>query len=142
MCLLGHEDMPGIDNAIIKHHLYVDIKSKKMRKKHRSFNVEICNAIVDEVDHLLATRFFREAHYLEWLSNVVLVKKSSEKWRMCIDFTKFNKACQVSFPLPPIDVIVDSNTKHKMLSFMDAYSGYNQIQMNPENKENTSFILD
>jgi hypothetical protein len=47
----------------------------------------------DEVKRLLTAKVIREVAYLEWLSNIVMVKKSNGKWRMCIDFTDFNKAC-------------------------------------------------
>lgn len=69
--------------------------------------------IAKEVDCLLAERFIREAHYLEWLSDVVLVKKAKRKWQMCVDFTDLNKVClKDSFPLLRIDLIVDSTVGH------------------------------
>ena len=80
-------------------------------------------------------------HYPEWLANVVLVKKANGKWRMCVDFTDLNKACpKDSFPLLRIDQLVDSTTGQKLLTFMDAFSGYNQIRMAEEDQEKTSFI--
>ena len=79
--------------------------------------------------------------YPEWLANVVLVKKANGKWRLCIDFTDINKACQKdSFPLPRIDLIVDATAGHELLIFMDAFFGYNQISMDPEDQEKTSFV--
>ncbi len=64
----------------------------------------------------------------DWLSNVVVVKKKNEKWRVCIDFTNLNKACpKDSFPLPKIDQLVDVTASYERMSFLDAYSGYNQI---------------
>ena len=77
----------------------------------------------------------------EWLANVVMVKKASGKWRMCVDFTDLNKACpKDSYPLPRVDVLVDSTARHQLLSFMDAFSGYNQIRMYETDQEKTSFI--
>ena len=60
---------------------------------------------------------------------------------MCVDFTDLNKACpKDSFPLPRIDQLVDSTAGHKLLTFMDAFSGYNQIKMAEEDQEKTAFI--
>ena len=60
---------------------------------------------------------------------------------ICMDFTDLNRACpKDSFPLPRIDQLVDSTTGHKLLTFMDALSGYNQIMMAEEDQEKTSFI--
>ena len=79
--------------------------------------------------------------YPEWLANVVLVKKENGKWRLCIDFTDINRVCpKDSFPLPRIDLILDATAGHELLSFMDAFSGYNQISMDPDDQEKTSFV--
>ena len=70
-----------------------------------------------------------------------MVKKASRKWRMCMDFTDLNKACpKDSYPLPRVNVLVDSTARHQLLSFMDAFSGYNQIRMHEANQEKTSFV--
>ena len=72
-------------------------------------------------------------YFPEWLANVILVKKANEKWRMCMDFTNLNKAClKESFPLSRIDQLVDSIVGYKLLTFMDAFLGYNQKKMAEE----------
>ncbi|XP_077239820.1 uncharacterized protein LOC143880733 [Tasmannia lanceolata] len=43
------------------------------------------------------------------------------------------------FPLPHIDILIDNTTGHALLSFMDGFSGYNQIKMAPEDKTKTTF---
>ena len=73
--------------------------------------------------------------------NVVMVKISNGKWRMCVDFIDLNHAClNDSFPLPRINQLVDSTAGHKLLTFMDAFLGYNQICMSEENQEKTTFV--
>ena len=70
-----------------------------------------------------------------------MVKKANGKWRMCVDFTDLNRAYpKDSYPLPRIDQLVDSTAGHKLLSFMDTFSGYNQIRMNEADQEKTSFV--
>jgi hypothetical protein len=138
-----HEDMPGIDPSVIVHQLNVDPSSKPVKQKRRSFAPERNQAAAEEVEKLLQAGFIKEAHYPDWLANVVLVKKANGKWRMCVDFTDLNKACpKDSFPLPRIDVLVDSTSGHELLSFMDAFSGYNQIKMHESDHEKTAFITD
>ncbi|GMH09059.1 hypothetical protein Nepgr_010899 [Nepenthes gracilis] len=136
-------DMLGIPTEVMVHKLSLDPNHKPIRQKRRNYSVEKLIAIREEVKNLLDAGFIRKVQYPDWLSNVVMVKKSNGKWRMCVDFTNLNKACpKDSFPLPRIDLLVDSTSGHELLSFMDAYSGYNQISMSPEDEEHTSFMTD
>ena len=65
----------------------------------------------DEVTKLIEADLIHEVYYLEWLVNVVLVKKLNEKWRMCIDYIDLNKACpKDSYPLFIIDQLVDATS--------------------------------
>ena len=124
--------MPSIAPEIIQHKLNVNPDKKPIEQRRRVFTPERDQAVMDEVTKLLATGFIREVHYPKWLENVVLVKKANGKWRMCVDFTDLNRACpKDSFPLPRIDQLVDSTIGHKLLTFMDAFSGYNQIKRIP-----------
>ena len=92
---------------------------------------------------MLSVGHIREIQYPEWLENVVLVKKANGKWRMCVDFTDLNKACpKDSYPLPSIDALVDNASGCKMLSFLDAFSGYNQIKMHPRDECKTAFMTE
>jgi len=129
-------DIPGADPSIICHRLSILPEAKLVKQKPRKMNVERLRALNDEVDRLLKVGFIREILYLDWLANPVLVKKKNGKWKVCIDFTDLNKACpKDSFPLPNIDRMVDATAGHELLSFMDTYSGYNQIKMHPENED-------
>ena len=133
--------MPGIPANIIQHCLNVDPEKKLVQQRRRVFAPEWNKAIMDEMNKLLATNFIREVFYPEWLANVIMVKKANEKWRMCVDFTDLNNACpKDSLSLLKIDQLVDSIVGHKLLTFMDTFSGYNQIQMAEEDQEKTTFI--
>ncbi|KAL0378307.1 UNVERIFIED_CONTAM: Transposon Ty3-G Gag-Pol polyprotein [Sesamum radiatum] len=96
-----------------------------------------------EVEKLLVAGHIRPVQYPEWLANVVLVPKPNKKWRMCIDFTDLNRACpKDSYPLPRIDALVDSTAGCEMMSFLDAFQGYNQISLEPQDQEKTSFVTE
>ena len=69
------------------------------------------------------------------------MSKKDGKVRMCVDLRDLNKASPMDdFLLPHIDILVDNTAGHALLSFMDGFSGYNQIKMAPEDMEKTSFI--
>ena len=83
----------------------------------------------------------KEVFYLEWLANTVVVKKKSEKWRVCVDFTDLNKACPKDpFPIPRIDQLVDATVGHPRMSFLDAFQGYHQIPLALEDQEKPTFV--
>ena len=95
----SHKDMPSIPTNIIQHRLNVDLEKKPVQQRRRVFVPEQNKAVMDEVNKLLTANFIREVNYLEWLANIVMVKKANEKWRMCINFTDLNNACpKDSFP--------------------------------------------
>jgi len=85
-------DMPGIDPDFLCHRLAMDPQVRPICQRRRKFNEEKRQAIKDETQKLLAAGHVREIQYPECLANVILVKKSSGKWRMCVDFTDLNKA--------------------------------------------------
>ena len=96
-----------------------------------------------QTQKLLSAGHIREIQYPKWLANVVLVKKANGKWRMCVDFTDLNKACpKDSYPLPNIDALVDNASGCRMLSFLDAFSGYNEIKMHPRDKSKMAFMIE
>ena len=72
-----------------------------------------------------------------------MVKKDTGAWRMCVNFTDLNKACPKDcYPLPKVDTLVDSSMGYEVLCFLDAFKGYHQIGMSPEDQEKTAFYTD
>jgi hypothetical protein len=98
-------------------------------------------AIRAEVTRHLVAGFIKVVYHLDWLANLVLVRKKNNEWRMCVDYTDLNKHCpQDPFGLPCIDEVIDSIASYELLSFLDCYSSYNQITLNKDNQIKTSFI--
>ena len=130
-----------IDPEVICYKISIKVDAKPVKQKPGRMHEERNRAISDEVNRLLQASFIRETFGPDWLSNLVLVKKKNGKWRVCIDFTNLHDACpKDSYPLLRIDQLVEATTGQKLISFMDAYSSYNQIKMHPSEKNKTTFI--
>nr|CAN83045.1 hypothetical protein VITISV_015525 [Vitis vinifera] len=102
--------MKGIHPSIASHRLNVFSTARPVRQRIRRFHPERQKVIRNEIDKLLEAGFIREVSYPD------------------------------CFPLPRIDQIVDSTSGQGMLSFLDAFSGYHQIPMSPDDEEKTAFI--
>jgi len=140
MVRLGHVGLRPRFPVSPPHH---GTKIRLVCQRRRKFNEERRQVIKEETKKLLSVGHIREIQYPKWLANVVLVKKANGKWRMCMDFTDLNKACpKDSYPFPSIDALVDSASGCRMLSFLDAFSRYNQIKMHPRDECKTMFMTE
>ena len=134
--------MPGIPRNLAEHSLKVHKDARPVKQAMRRFSGPKRDEISREIDRLLNAKFIREIKDSDWVANPILVeKKKTKKLRMCVDFTALNKCCPKDhFPLPRIDQIIDSTAGCERLSFLDAYSGYQQIRLNVDDEEKTTFI--
>ena len=99
-------------------------------------------AIKEEVDKLFHANII-EVRFSTCLANVVMVKKANDKWRMCTNYIDLNRASPKDmYPLSNIDNFVDGASGFQVLSFLDAYFGYNQIRMHPPDEEKRAFITE
>jgi hypothetical protein len=107
----------------------------------RSFKHEIIGKVQEEVDRLLRAGFIRPCRYAEWVSNIVPVeKKNTRKIRICVDFRDLNRATpKGEYPMPIADILIDSASGNKMISFLDGNASYNQIFMAKEDVSKTAF---
>ncbi|RVW58997.1 Retrovirus-related Pol polyprotein from transposon 17.6 [Vitis vinifera] len=110
----SYEDMPGLDPSIVQHHLPTLPHARPVKQKLRRLHPRWSLQVKEEIQKQLSVGFISVVEYPEWLANVVPVPKKDGKVRVC----------------------------HSMLSFMDGFSGYNQILMAPEDMEKTAFITE
>ncbi|GKV42478.1 hypothetical protein SLEP1_g49874 [Rubroshorea leprosula] len=137
------DEMPGIPAELTVHKLSTDPTRRLVVQKCHLFGPEKQAAIDEEIQKLLQAGFIRRVEYSEWVSNPVLVKKPNGKWRMCIDFTNLNDACRKNpHPLPNVEKLVERAAGHERMSFLDASSGYHQVQLLLDNQEKTAFYAD
>ena len=106
-------DMPGIPREVTEHSLNIKPGSRPVKQRLRHFDDGKRQAIAEEINKLLAAGFIKEVYHPEWLANPVLVKKkNSNEWRMCVDYTDLNKHYPKDpFGLPRIDQVIDCQTR-------------------------------
>ena len=106
-------------------------------------NPNYAKQVKQELDKLLQVGFIIPIDQAEWLSPIVVVPKKSGKIRICVDYRKLNAATVTDpFPLPFMDMILDAVAGNEMFSFLDCFSGYNQIRMALEDILKTAFITE
>jgi hypothetical protein len=133
--------MLGIDPKIVEHEITTYHDAKPVRQKLHPVNPKKAAAIKIEVEKLLKVGFIYPIHLTEWVSNPVPVNKKQGTIRVCTDFRDLNKACpKDNFPTPFIDQIIDECAGCQAFSFMDGFSGYNQIQIKPKDQHKMTFI--
>ncbi|KAK9034176.1 hypothetical protein V6N11_050351 [Hibiscus sabdariffa] len=128
-----YQDMPGLDESFAMHRLPIKPECKPVQQKLRRMKPEMLLKIRDEVKKQLDAGFLQTVTYSAWVANIVPVPKKDEKVRMCVDYRDLNRASpKDNFPLPHIDTLVDNTAGHSYFSFMEGFSGYNQIKMCPD----------
>ena len=92
--------------------------------------------VKEEIDKLLKAGFIRPVKQATWLSPIVVVPKKNGKICMCVDYGKLNAITITdAFPLSFTDSVLDAVAGHDMYSFLDGFSGYNQVRMHPDDQE-------
>ena len=103
-------------------------------------NLALKEIVKEELQKLLDAGFIYPIFHNEWVSPLVLVPKKNGKWRICVNYRELNKATKKDhFPLPFIDQVFAGLARKKIFSFLDGFSGYNQIQISPEDQDKTTF---
>jgi len=137
----SYQDMPGLSTNIVVHRLPIKEDCKPVQQKLRRMRPDIVLKIREEVKRQFDAGFLQEVKYSDWVANIVPVPKKDGKVRMCVDYRDLNKASpKDNFPLPHIDTLVDNTAGYSLFSFMDGFSGYNQIKMHPGDMRKTTFI--
>ena len=132
--------MQGIHPNTCTHHIYTDDKLKPVRQPQRRMNPTMKEIVKEELQKLLNVGFIYPILDSQWVYPLVIVPKKNGKWRVCVDYRELNKATlKDHFPLPFIDQVLDSLAGKKYFSFLDGFSGYNQIRITTEDQDKTTF---
>ncbi len=126
--------------SVCTHHIYIKEDCKPVRQPQRRMNPALKDIVKKELQKFLDGGFTYHISNSEWVSPLVLVPKKNGKWRIYVDYRELNKATKKDhFPLPFIDQVLDGLAGKKFFSFLDGFSGYNQIQTSLEDQDKTTF---
>ena len=118
--------MPSLDPNLVAHALNVEPGAKPVAQPIWTFHPDVEAQIIQEIQKLLTVGFIKPIMHPKWLLNIIPVKKKNGQIRCCVDFRNLNKACpKDEFPLPNMDMLIDSAAGHAMFSFMDGFNRYN-----------------
>ncbi|XLU24114.1 hypothetical protein S245_060180, partial [Arachis hypogaea] len=151
-------DLKGISPARCMHKILLEDNAKPVVQPQRRLNPAMKEVVQKEVTKLLEAGIIYPISDSPWVSPVQVVPKKggmtvihNEKnelvptrtvtgWRMCIDYRRLNTATRKDhFPLPFIDQMLERLAGHDYYCFLDGYSGYNQIAVDPQDQEKTAF---
>ena len=133
--------MPGLDTDIVVHKIPLKLGCKPVRQALQRMKPEVILKIKEEVKKQLKAGFLSTVTYSDWIANIVPMPKKDGKVKKCVDYQDLNRASlKDNFPLPHIDTLVDNTTTNAVFSFMDGFSGYNQIKMAEEDKSKITFV--
>ncbi|XP_073314742.1 uncharacterized protein [Primulina huaijiensis] len=132
--------MPGLDSKSVEHRLPIKDGFKPYQQPARRMSKTIEARVKEEIEKFLKAKFIRPVRYKEWLANIVHVMKKNGKLRVCIDFRDLNCATTKDvYVMPVADMLVDAVPRNELMSFMDGFSGYNQIKIAEEDVSKTFF---
>jgi hypothetical protein len=132
------------DTYIIKHKIPLKPGVKPFKQKLRQINPILLPIIETEVKKFLDAKIIVPLRYSKWVANLVPVKKKNGEITLCVDFRNLNRSSlKENYPLPKMDhvleKVVGANIMSMIMSMIDGFSSYNQIEVNQEDKEKMDF---
>ena len=135
-----YDDLKTYDTSIIQHTIPMLPDQKPIQQKLRKIHPNLESQIKTELNKLLKAKIIFPVRHSNWVSNMVPVRKKNGDIRICIDFRNLNKASlKDNFPLPTMEQILQSVAGSELMSFLDGFSGYNQVLVHPDDQLKTTF---
>ena len=120
--------MKGLDRQFYQQCIHLKLDAIPSRQQRYRMNPHMAKQVKEELDRLLRVGFIAPIENPDWISPIVIVPKKNKKLRICVDYSKLNAATVPDpFPLPYMDSMLDEVAGHEVYSFLDGFSGYNQI---------------
>lgn len=135
-----YSDLKNYDKKIIQHKIPLEKDTIPFKQKLRPINPLLLPLIEKEIKKLLAAKIKVPLRYSKWVAKLVVVRKKSGKIRLCVDLRNLNKCFKKdNYPLPKMEQLLQKFLGAKVMSFLDGFSGYNQVSIHPDDQEKTAF---
>ena len=139
----SYKDLKGVDPEICQHTLPMREDAKPTWQRPYTYNDNFANKIKEEIDKLLEEEFIYEIEHTEWVTPIVVVPEKNGKLRVCVNLKKVNTATiRDHYPLPITDHVLERVAGKQAYSFLDGFSGYNQVSIKPEDQHKTAFATE
>jgi hypothetical protein len=134
--------MPGIGPQIVEHEIKAYEGAKSVWRNFHLVNLKKVVSIKAEVENIIRAQFIYLVPLTEWVFNIVPFAKKHGTIRVCVDYRDLKKACpKDNYPTSFIDHIIDECVGNEILSFIDGFSGYNQIHIKLNDHHKTTFVF-
>jgi len=127
---------------IIQHKIPLEKNTIHFKKKLIPISALLLPLIEKEIKKLLDAKIIVPLRYSKWIANLLVVRNKNRKIRLCVDFRNLNKCSKKdNYPLPKIENLLQKVSGARVMSFLDGFSGYDQIVIQLEDQEKTSFTI-
>lgn len=127
--------MLGLYPKVVVHQLMVKHYVQLIKQADKWFWPKLISQIETKIDNLIEIGFIKEVKYPTWILNIISIKKKNGQIHVCVD----SDCSKYDFPLPIIELMIDTTTSHEALSFMNGSLVYSQTQMAPRDEEIIAF---
>lgn len=132
--------MPRLSPEVVQHIIPIRDDAKPVQQRPYDMNPKYEMIVKEEIDKLLDAGFIYEIEHTEWVSPIVIVTKKNGKILLCVDLKKVNAAkVRDHYPLPFTEHVLKRVVGHEAYNFLDGFSGYNQVSIDPKDQYKTDF---
>jgi hypothetical protein len=135
-----YSDLKTYNTEIFQHKNPLNKDRKTFNQKLRSFSPMLLLIMEKEIKKILHAKIIISLRYSEWIANLVPVRNKNGEIRLCVDFRNLNECSKKdNYPFPTMEHILQKVFGATIMSFIDGFSGYNQIEVHPDDREKTTF---
>ncbi|MCO5547001.1 hypothetical protein L7F22_000441 [Adiantum nelumboides] len=138
-----YHDMKGVTPFVVQHTIPMISTAKPVQQRPYPMNPKYAKIVQEELEKLIECGFIYPIEHSEWVSPIVIVPKKNGKFRVCVDLKNLNATTRRDhYPLPYSEHVLERVAGKEAYSFLDGYSGYNQITIALEDQAKTTFITE